>query len=110
MLGGAGSSPDGLIANKVSNARLNDVAGNASQVGNEFGRGGIAEGEKRSSGKRGILGTGGGAGFYGIADFPAVLGNSEKSFPAVGFQPFVGGSRSFNETERRKYLPLSGGR
>ena len=110
LAGGAGSAPLGSPPADGMNGQLSYIAGNASEVGNQYGRGGIAESKMTSSGMRGVSGTGGGAGYYGIADSPVELTSADKSYPAIGFEPFVEKHQFLNESEKVEYAPLTGGR
>ena len=112
VLGGAGGAPSrpaGTSIIKQANARLNLEAGNGSDVGNGYGKGGRVELDS-FGGMVGVIGTGGGAGYYGIADSPSIATAADKVFSAVGFVPFSGKHQSLNQSERAKYVPLAGGR
>ena len=105
LLGGAGR---GTGSTNFADAKLSYWAGNGSEVGLDFGLGGVADKAANASGMRGFVGTGGGAGYYGIAQTPVLLSDSDSAYPAVGFNPFSKNDRFFAESE--DIVPLSGGR
>lgn len=59
---------------------------------------------------RGAQGTGGGAGFNGVAEAAVVLNVGDSSLPAVGFASFEGNKQGLNDSELSRLIPLSGGR
>ncbi|XP_076814902.1 uncharacterized protein LOC143461040 [Clavelina lepadiformis] len=110
VAGGAGSTGIGSPKSPISNARLSYNGGNASEIGSGFGRGGIGEGNFAEPGMRGAQGTGGGAGFNGVAEAAVVLNVGDSSLPAVGFASFEGNKQGLNDSELSRLIPLSGGR
>ena len=84
-------------------------AGNGSAVGAEYGLGGIVDGKANISGLPGVVGTGGGAGYRGIADLAIVAAPNDLSLPAVGLMP-IPKNKHTTKGEHNQRIPLSGGR
>ena len=108
FLGGAGSGPVSREIIAEAGGRLNYQAGNGSEVGPGFGLGGVVGGQINVSGLPGLIGTGGGAGFKGIATFPTLSTDDDVAFPAMGLILSLK-NEQLNE-EENQYAPLSGGR
>ena len=79
VAGGAGSCAPGVTPDPASNAILSQIGRDSSEIGINFGMGGI----RGRAGLRGSIGTGGGAGLLENGDKPLVGGGSTGATDTV---------------------------